>query len=71
MGRSTNGAQAFFEALDRTLRDLLRFTNRNSLEILLRGKVVVFGGDFRQTLLVIPKEKRQDVVSIALCLSYL
>ncbi|GJY09724.1 DNA helicase [Tanacetum coccineum] len=34
-----------FEALDRTLRDLM-----NASEIVFGGKIVVLGGDFRQTL---------------------
>ena len=36
----------YFEALDRTLRDILGFFNPNSLQD-LGGKVVVFDGDFR------------------------
>ena len=36
-----------FEALDRTLRDILRFTNPNSLEQPFGGKIIVLGGDFR------------------------
>ena len=47
-----------FEALDRTMRDLLRFSNPNSLEQPFGGKVVVLGGDFRQIFPVIPKAGR-------------
>ncbi|XP_031090994.1 ATP-dependent DNA helicase PIF1-like [Ipomoea triloba] len=39
-----------FEALDRTMRDLLRCKNPNSLDTTFGGKTVVFGGDFRQIL---------------------
>ncbi|XP_074267147.1 uncharacterized protein LOC141590454 [Silene latifolia] len=35
------------------------------------GKVVVFGGDFRQTLPVVSKGSRADVVHASLCSSYL
>lgn len=51
-----------FEALDRSLRDILRFSDERSLEKPFGGKVVVFGGDFRQILPVIPKGSRRDIV---------
>ena len=60
-----------FEALDRTLRDVLRFSNPNSLEQPFGGKVIVFGGDFRQILPVIPKGSRQDIVHATINSSYL
>ncbi|XP_057444537.1 uncharacterized protein LOC130736765 [Lotus japonicus] len=51
-----------FEALDRTLRDIMRFKIHNSSEKPLGGKVVVLGGDFRQILPVIPKGRRAEIV---------
>ena len=36
-----------FEALDRTLRDILRHHNNDRMYIPFSGKVVVLGGDFR------------------------
>nr|KAJ0214502.1 hypothetical protein LSAT_V11C400174020 [Lactuca sativa] len=39
-----------FEALDRTLRDVLSFGNVRNSHIPFGGKVIVFGGDFRQIL---------------------
>ncbi|CAH9070723.1 unnamed protein product [Cuscuta europaea] len=60
-----------FEALDRTLRDILRFTNPMSLDFPFGGKTVVFGGDFRQILPVIPKGTRQDIVNATINSSYL
>ena len=60
-----------FEALDRTMRDLLRFSNPLSNDLPFGGKVVVFGGDFRQILPVIPKGSRQDIVNASLNSSYL
>ncbi|XP_057792143.1 uncharacterized protein LOC131008993 [Salvia miltiorrhiza] len=60
-----------FEALDRTLRDLMRFTNASSFELPYGGKTVVFGGDFRQILPVICKGSRQDVVNTTINSSYL
>jgi len=53
------------EALDRSLRDLLQN------ESPFGGITVLFGGDFRQILPVIPKGSRQQIVSASLCHSYL
>ncbi|XP_019177192.1 PREDICTED: uncharacterized protein LOC109172491 [Ipomoea nil] len=60
-----------FEALDRTMRDLLRFINPRSYDMTFGGKTVVFGGDFRQILPVIPKGTRQDIVRASISSSYL
>ncbi|XP_072060277.1 uncharacterized protein [Arachis hypogaea] len=59
-----------FEALDRTMRDLLRHTNESSLILPFGGKTVVFGGDFRQILPVITKGSRQDIFSASINSSY-
>ncbi|XP_019160736.1 PREDICTED: uncharacterized protein LOC109157292 [Ipomoea nil] len=60
-----------FEALDRTMRDLLRLKNPRSYDMTFGGKTVVFGGDFRQILPVIPKGTRQDIVRASISSSYL
>ncbi|XP_075096423.1 uncharacterized protein LOC107797244 [Nicotiana tabacum] len=60
-----------FEALDRTLRDILRFKDASNLDRPSGGKTVVLGGDFRQILPVIPKGSRQDIVNATLNSSYL
>ncbi|XP_031109293.1 ATP-dependent DNA helicase PIF1-like [Ipomoea triloba] len=60
-----------FEALDKTMRDLLRFKNENSYDMPFGGKTVVLGGDFRQILPVIPKGTRQDIVGATINSSYL
>ncbi|KAL2928062.1 ATP-dependent DNA helicase PIF4, partial [Bienertia sinuspersici] len=60
-----------FEAFDRSLRDILQSSNQNSLDKPFGGKVIVFGGDFRQILHVIPKGNRQDIVLSAINSSYL
>ncbi|KAF1864463.1 hypothetical protein Lal_00021886 [Lupinus albus] len=49
-----------FESLDRSLADIMGTTSNDS--ILFGGKVVVFGGDFRQILPVIPRGCRSDIV---------
>ena len=55
-----------FEALDRTLRDLLRFKDPDSMNKPFGGITVVMGGDFRQILPVVPRGSRQDVVCASL-----
>ncbi|XP_031096827.1 uncharacterized protein LOC116001065 [Ipomoea triloba] len=60
-----------FEALDRTMRDLLRFSNHTSALNTFGGKTVVLGGDFRQILPVVPKGTRQDIVGASINSSYL
>ncbi|CAN1777376.1 ATP-dependent DNA helicase PIF1 [Linum perenne] len=54
------------EALDRTLRDVL-----NCDELPFGGLTMVFGGDFRQILPVIPKSTRTETVNSSLKRSYL
>lgn len=46
-----------FEAVDRTFRDLL------GVDVPFGGKVVVFGGDFRQVLPVIPRAAAPQIVA--------
>ncbi|GJU98208.1 ATP-dependent DNA helicase PIF1-like protein, partial [Tanacetum coccineum] len=60
-----------YEAFDRTLRDIATGTLTKSSDQVFGGKVVVFGGDFRQILPVIPNGSRQDVVHASLNMSYL
>ncbi|XP_071740486.1 uncharacterized protein [Rutidosis leptorrhynchoides] len=60
-----------FEALDRTLRDIMRQMSLENEHKVFGGKVVVFGGDFRQILPVVPKGSRQDIVNASLNSSYL
>jgi len=58
-----------FEALDRTLNDIMKDgTKENSV---FGGKVIVFGGDFRQILPVIPGGTRSDIVNATINSSYL
>lgn len=60
-----------FEALDKSLRDILRFTNDNSEERPFGGMTVVLGGDFRQILPVVPKGRREHIVNASIKRSYL
>ncbi|XP_071728730.1 ATP-dependent DNA helicase PIF1-like [Rutidosis leptorrhynchoides] len=59
------------EALDRSFRDICRQINPHSMDTLFGGKIVVFGGDFRQILPIIQKGTRQDRVAASLNSSYL
>nr|GEV05712.1 putative reverse transcriptase domain-containing protein [Tanacetum cinerariifolium] len=60
-----------FEALDQTLRDVLRRTRYDTCETPFGNMKMVFGGDIRQDLLVIPKGSRKDIVDASLKQSYL
>lgn len=60
-----------FEALDKTLRDLLQKINPQSLHLPFGGKCLVLGGDFRQILPVIPGGTRSDIVFASINSSYL
>jgi ATP-dependent DNA helicase PIF1 len=55
-----------FEALDKTLKDIM-----SSSTSIFGGKVVVFGGDFRQILPVIPGGSRSDTVHATINASYI
>lgn len=43
----------------------------NKCELIFGGKVVVFGGDFRQILPVIPRGDRSDIVHTSINASYI
>jgi len=58
-----------FEALDRTLKDIMK--DDLTCNSVFGGKVVVFGGDFRQILPVIPRGSRSDIVHATINASYL
>ncbi|CAH9146259.1 unnamed protein product [Cuscuta epithymum] len=60
-----------FEALDRSMRDILSCSHDGNPKLPFGGKTIVFGGDFRQVLPVIPKGTRQDIVLASLNASHL
>ncbi|XP_076928673.1 uncharacterized protein LOC143592694 [Bidens hawaiensis] len=60
-----------FEALGRTLRDVLGQNGNMNCERPFGGKFVVFGGDFGQTLHIVQGGTRQDIVNASLSSSYL
>jgi ATP-dependent DNA helicase PIF1 len=60
-----------YEAFDRTLRDIIRTDTFEASEQVFGGKVVLFGGDFRQKLPVVTNGSRHDVVHASINSSYL
>ncbi|XP_024010402.1 ATP-dependent DNA helicase pfh1-like [Eutrema salsugineum] len=60
-----------FEALDRTLKDLLSEKDPSASEKPFGGKTVLLGGDFRQILPVIPHGLRADTVQASVSKSSL
>lgn len=60
-----------FEALDRTLRDILASNDPSLANIQFGGITVVLGGDFRQTLPVLPHARKQEILSSSITRSHL
>jgi ATP-dependent DNA helicase PIF1 len=60
-----------FEAFNRTLQDVMRVVDKDNGDLLFGGKIVVFGGDFRQILPVVPKGSRADIVHATINSSHL
>ncbi|KAK9074699.1 hypothetical protein SSX86_003017 [Deinandra increscens subsp. villosa] len=60
-----------FEALDRSMKDILEHEKEPSNQRYFGGKVIVFGGDFRQCLPVIQGGTDEDIVNSSLTSSYL
>jgi len=58
-----------FEALDITLNDIMSGMTKEN--VVFSGKVIVFGGDFRQILPVNPRGSRSDIVNSTINASYL
>ncbi|XP_058750081.1 uncharacterized protein LOC131623071 [Vicia villosa] len=59
----------YFEELDKTLKDVM--TKKGLGNKIFGGKVVVFGGDFRQIFPVVPRAGRYDIVHASICSSYI
>ncbi|XP_057432005.1 uncharacterized protein LOC130724733 [Lotus japonicus] len=60
-----------FEALDRSLNDIMKTRSTYGHDIPFGGKVVVLGGDLRQIRSVISKGSRSEIVGSAINSSYL
>ncbi|XP_074317075.1 uncharacterized protein LOC141650993 [Silene latifolia] len=60
-----------FEALDRTMRDIVSYKDPEASSKMFGGKVVLLGGDFRQVLPIVSKGKRQDIVQASISRSHI
>ncbi|KAL3646345.1 hypothetical protein CASFOL_011525 [Castilleja foliolosa] len=60
-----------FEAVHNSLQDLMENVSPSNKDKPFGGKTVVFGGDFRQILPVVPKGTRQNIVNATINSSYL
>ncbi|XP_048591443.1 uncharacterized protein LOC125576114 [Brassica napus] len=60
-----------FEALDKSLKDIMSIKNPPAKNQPFGGKTVMLGGDFRQILPVIPQGRRADTVLASISHSYL
>lgn len=60
-----------FEALDRCLRDVMKSVDPRCEHLPFGGKVIVFGGDFRQCATVVERGSKADVVHASFPRSYL
>ena len=55
-----------FEALDRTLKDVMKSVNMYAAKQPFEGITVVLGGDFCQILPVISRGNREDIVNASI-----
>ncbi|CAN1142587.1 ATP-dependent DNA helicase PIF1 [Linum perenne] len=60
-----------FEAVDRTLFDIMNMPTEGPCYKPFGGKIVILGGDFRQTLPIVPNGGREDNLNASLTRSYL
>jgi hypothetical protein len=51
------------EAVDRTFKEVCKLIDPRFENVPFGGRVIVFGGDFRQVLPVIPKATRPQIVN--------
>lgn len=60
----------FFEALEKSLKDIIS-ANKNASKKIFGGKIVVFSDDFRKILLVIPRGSIHDIFQTKINASYI
>ena len=51
-----------YKAIDKCLKDVLRFLDLCNPNLPFGGKIMVLGGDFRNILPIIPRDSRQGIV---------
>ena len=64
-------AKECYECVDFTFRDIMKHEHAENADLPFGGKVMVFGGDFRQVLPIVPKGSRAQCVDACLNRSYL
>ena len=64
-------SRAILEAVDRTFKDIFSKDDADLASVPFGGRLMVFGGDFRQVLPVIPKASRCEIVNQSLNRSFL
>lgn len=52
----------YFEALDKTLRDIMLINDKENNNKPFKGLTIVLKSVFRQILLVVPKGRRSDII---------
>ncbi|KAL8148525.1 hypothetical protein AgCh_005773 [Apium graveolens] len=60
-----------FEVDDQSFRDIRHTVNPNVASMPFGGVTTVLGGDFRQTLPIVPKQGREGIVAASISKSYL
>ncbi|XP_050896152.1 uncharacterized protein LOC127102871 [Lathyrus oleraceus] len=68
MGRGFNDYKFFSEALDKHLKDMSEIPQTSKK---LFGGIVVFCGDFRQILSVVPRDSTSDIIHATVNASYI
>jgi ATP-dependent DNA helicase PIF1 len=60
-----------YETVDRTFRDIMKEIDSKAATVPFGGKIMIFGGDFRQTLPIVKHGNRSKIVSSCINRSYL
>ena len=60
-----------YETVDRSFRDIMKQVNSDLEKIPIGGKIMVFGGDFRQILPILKHRNRSSIVSQCINRSFL
>jgi hypothetical protein len=60
-----------FEALDRSLKDIISEVDNKASNVPFGGKVVVLGGDLKQILLVVENASKTQIINASIFKSYL
>ena len=60
-----------FEVLDRPFKDIAKFVDSRVENVPFGGRFLVFGGNFHQILLVVPKGSHSQIVNQCINRSYL